>query len=105
MASNWDEIQQNWPHSCANDTAVPITAVSMSPLCMSQWCQLYHYALGGVDFWIFCIFDLLQLNLDSQKTKKVSKKGQKYFCSSSRSIWDQKIRNFTLISKWVNSPL
>jgi hypothetical protein len=28
-------------HSNVNDTTVQITAVSMTPLCMSQWCQWY----------------------------------------------------------------
>jgi hypothetical protein len=32
-------FEKIWLHSGDNDTIVPATAVSMTLLCMSQWCQ------------------------------------------------------------------
>jgi hypothetical protein len=70
-------------------------------------------SIGGVDFWIFWIFDLLRRNLDWQKNSKTflcrnefsPKKVKKAMNRVNNFLLQigrygyQKIRNFTLISK------
>jgi hypothetical protein len=57
------------------------------------------YALGGVDFWMFWIFNILQLNLDWQKNSKTNVEKAFFFIFMSSyaemSFWGKKREKVT----------
>jgi hypothetical protein len=59
------------------------TTASHAHFLIFSYCGTLRYSVGGVDFWIFWIFDLLQLKIDWQKNSKTKVEKLFFFISIS----------------------
>jgi hypothetical protein len=85
-------------HSCVNDSAVHITAVSMTPLCMSKWSQWLYchnqvrffmsfYHSGVIDTAVICTVESMTLLKFFQNLHICTAVSMTPLCMSQRCQW------------------